>query len=163
MLSAQQYGMPAHKSFVKTNNTASIRCPSCALVKNIPVGKFRNSQHTLKTRCQCDTVFMVSLDFRKHYRKPTNIDGVYTAIGGHGGGGQMQIDNISRSGVGFSLPEGHRMTVGQKVLLIFKIDDKKQTELTKKVIIRRIHNNSFGCEFANMNQVGKDLGFFLQA
>lgn len=163
MLSAQQYGMQALKSFVKTNNTASIRCPSCALVKNIPVGKFRNSQHTLKTRCQCETVFMVSLDFRKHYRKPTNIDGVYTAIGGQGGGGQMQIDNISRSGVGFSLSKGHRMTVGQKALLIFKIDDKKQTELTKKVIIRRIHNNIIGCEFANMNQVGKDLGFFLQA
>ena len=163
MLSTQQYGMQAHKSFVKTNDTASIRCPNCALVKNVPVGKFRNSQHSLKTRCRCDTVFMVSLDFRRHYRKPTTIDGVYTAIGGQGGGGQIQVDNISRSGVGFSLSGSHRMKVGQKALLIFTINDRKRTELTKKVIIRRIHDEKIGCEFANMNQIGKDLGFFLQA
>ena len=161
MLSTQQYGMQAYKSFVKTNNTASIRCPNCALVKNIPVGKFRNSQHTLRTRCQCDTIFLVALDFRRHFRKPTTIDGVYTIIGGCDGG-TMQVDNISRSGVGFSLSGRHHITVGQKAFLNFTLNDKKRTELTKKVIVRRIHNENIGCEFANMNQIGKDLGFFLQ-
>lgn len=162
MLRTQQYGMQAHKSFVKTNNTASIRCPNCARAKNIPVGRFRETQHTLKTRCSCDTVFMVSLDFRRHYRKPTKLIGVYTTIGGNGDGGEMQVDNISRSGVGFSFSGSHRMTVGQKALLNFTINDKKQTELTKKVIIKRISDNNIGCEFANMTQIGKDLGFYLQ-
>ncbi len=155
--------MKVQKSFVKTNDTASIQCPKCALVKNISVAKFRTSRHTLKTRCSCDNTFLVTLDFRRHYRKPTNIVGVYTIIGSPGsGGGQMQVDNISRSGVGFSVSGRHRMVIGQKALLNFRITDKKQTELTKKVVIKRISTNKIGCEFINQSQIGKDLGFFLQ-
>ncbi len=163
MFETGQHDMQAHKSYVKTNGTASIRCPKCSLVKNIPVGRFRDSQHTLKTRCLCGTVFMVSLDFRRHYRKPTQISGVYTTIGaGPGMGGEMQVDNISHSGVAFSLLGGHPMTVGQKALLNFRINDRKQTEITRQVIVRRIHTNEIGCEFANTNEIGKDLGFFIQ-
>lgn len=162
-LGTQQYGMKVQKSFVKTNDTASIQCPRCSLVKNISVAKFRSNRHTVKTRCSCDNTFMVALDFRRHYRKPTNIVGVYTTIGSPGsGGGQMQVDNISRSGVGFSVSGSHRMAIGQKALLNFRITDKKQTELTKKVIIKRVNTNKIGCEFINQNQIGKDLGFFLQ-
>lgn len=162
MLSSQQYGMKVYKSFVKTNDTASIQCPSCALVKNIPVGRFRDTRHTLKTRCNCNNVFLVVLDFRRHYRKATELTGVYTVIGSTGGGGEMHVDNISRSGVGFSVNEQHHVQVGQKVLLNFKIDDKKQTELTKKVLVKRVSNNHIGCEFINQSQIGKDLGFYLQ-
>lgn len=164
MLKNQQHGMKIQKSFVKTNDTASIRCPDCALVKNIPVGKFRNNRHTLKTRCSCGTTFLVALDFRRHYRKPTKIVGLYTLIGGpYSGGGQMQVNNISRSGVGFSVSGMHNISAGQKALLNFRIDDKKQTELTKKVLIKNIRDNTVGCEFINQNQVGKDLGFYLQS
>ncbi|RUM47379.1 MAG: hypothetical protein DSY80_00990 [Desulfocapsa sp.] len=162
-LSTGQYGITVQKSFVKTNDTASIQCPKCALVKNISVAKFRNTRHTLKTRCSCDNTFLVTLDFRRHYRKPTKIVGVYTIIGSPGsGGGQMQVDNISRSGVGFSVSGRHNMNVGQKALLNFRISDRKQTELTKKVVIRRVSTNKIGCEFINQSQIGKDLGFFLQ-
>ena len=159
----QQHGMKIQKSFVKTNDTASIRCPDCALVKNIAVGKFRNSRHTLKTRCSCGAIFLVALDFRRHYRKPTKAIGVYSLIGEDcSGGGQMQVNNISRSGVGFSVSGTHNIKAGQKALLNFRIDDKKQTELTKKVVIKNIRNNMVGCEFINQNQIGKDLGFYLR-
>lgn len=158
-----RYDMKIQKSFVKTNDTASIRCPECALVKNISVGKFRNGRHTLKTRCSCGNTFLVALDFRRHYRKPTNIVGMYTIIGSsRGGGGLMRVHNISRSGVGFSISGQHNINVGQKALLNFKLNDKKQTELTKKVKIKSIRNNAIGCEFINQKQIGKDLGFFLQ-
>ena len=159
----RQYVMKVQKSFVKTNDTASIQCPNCARVKNISVAKYRSARHTLKTKCSCNHTFLVALDFRRHYRKPTNIVGVYTIIGSPGsGGGQMQVDNISRSGVGFSVSGRHRMTVGQKALLNFRLTDKKQTELTKKVVIRRVDLNKIGCEFVNQSQIGKNLGFFLQ-
>jgi|GEM_PF-249768 len=162
MLTNQQFEMQVQKTFVKTNDTASIRCPECALVKNIAVGKFRNDSHTLKTRCSCDTTFLVSLDFRRHYRKLTRITGIHTIIGVPGVyGRRMQINNISRSGVSFSMTGNHDMKVGQKVLLNFKLDDKKRTEVTKKVIIRRIHTGSVGCEYTNQTQIGKDLNFYL--
>ncbi|MBA1340558.1 MAG: Flagellar brake protein YcgR [ANME-2 cluster archaeon] len=163
MLSDQQYGMKVQKSFVKTNDTASIRCPACALVKNITVGKFRGTRHTLKTRCSCGSTFLVALDFRKHYRKPTSLWGMYSLIGSSShGGGQMQVNNISRGGLAFTVSGQHSIHVGQQALLNFKLDDKKQTELTKKVIVKNIQNNSIGCEFLNHNQIGKDLGFYLR-
>ena len=155
--------MKVQKSFVKTNDTASIQCPKCARVKNISVAKYRSTRHTLKTRCSCDNTFLVALDFRRHYRKPTNIIGVYTIIGSPGsGGGQMQVENISRSGVGLSVSAHHSVVVGQKALLNFRLTDKKQTELTKKVVVRRVNSNKIGCEFINQSQIGKNLGFFLQ-
>jgi hypothetical protein len=164
MLSDREYGMKVQKTFVKTNNTASIRCPSCDLVKNIAVGKFRNStRHTLKTRCTCGATFLVALDFRRHYRKITDIFGMYSLLGAcMGGSGKMKVTDISRSGVAFSVSGCHNIDVGQQALLNFRLDNKKQTELTKKVIVKNVNNNSIGCEFVNQTQIGKDLGFYLQ-
>jgi len=89
--------------------------------------------------------------------------GMYSLIGvSRHGGGQMQVNNISRSGVAFSISGPHSITVGQKALLNFKLDNKKQTELTKKVIVKNILENNIGCEFLNQGQIGKDLGFYLQ-
>ncbi len=164
MLSDQQYGMKVLKTFVKTNDTASIRCPSCDLVKNIAVGKFRNTtRHTLKTRCSCGAIFLIALDFRRHYRKQTDIFGMYSFIGStRNGGGKMKVTDISRSGLSFSVSGRHCIDIGQQALLNFRLDNKKQTELTKKVIVKNVRNNCIGCEFVNQNQIGKDLGFYLQ-
>jgi hypothetical protein len=74
----------------------------------------------------------------------------------------MQVNNISRSGVAFSVSGQHTINVGQKVLLNFRLDDRKQTELTKKIMVITIRDNSIGCEFVNQNQIGKDLGFYLR-
>jgi len=88
---------------------------------------------------------------------------MYTLIGtSASGGGQMRVNNISRSGVGFSVSGHHDINIGQKALVNFKLNDKKQTELTKKVLVKSIRDNSIGCEFIHQNQIGKDLGFFLQ-
>ncbi len=163
MLTGQRYGMDVQKAFVKTNDTASIRCPKCDLGKNIAVGRFRDVKHTLKTRCRCGCHFMVALDFRKHYRKPTKLPGFYTLTSPPTNGeGKMQVRNISRSGVGFSVSGVHNITVGQQAVLNFTLDNKKQTKLVKKVVIRAIRDNFIGCEFLDQTQIGKDLGFYLQ-
>lgn len=155
--------MDIQKAFVKDNDIASIRCPKCDLVKDIGVGKFRDTRHTLKTKCSCGNIFVIALDFRKHYRKPTNIDGMYTLTSPPtNGGGRMQVVNISRSGVGFSISGHHNINVGQKASLRFTLDNKKKTELCKEVIIRSIRGNQIGCEFLDKNEIGKDLGFYLQ-
>ncbi len=74
----------------------------------------------------------------------------------------MQVINISRSGIGFSISGIHAITVGQKALLTFQLDDRKQTELSKQVIVRSVMQNTIGCEFIDHSQFEKDLGFYLQ-
>jgi hypothetical protein len=163
MLSQHPYGMKVQKTFVKTNDTASIRCPNCDLVKNISVSKFRNSRHTFKIRCKCGRTFLISLDFRRHYRKPTELTGTYTVIIPAGqGSGQMQVNNISRSGIDFSVSGRHNIEIDQKIDVTFKLDNKKETEIQKQVVVRRISDNSIGCEFIEQSQIGKDLGFYLR-
>ena len=163
MLSQHPHGITVQKSFVKTNDTASIQCPSCHLVKNIAVSKFRNSRHTFKVRCNCGHTFLVSLDFRRHYRKPTELTGSYKVIvpAGHGSG-KMQVNNVSRSGVDFSVSGRHSISIDQKIIITFKLDNKKETEIQKQVIVRRISKNSIGCEFVEQSQIGKALGFYLR-
>ncbi|MCF8056278.1 MAG: zinc-ribbon domain-containing protein [Desulfocapsa sp.] len=157
------HGQKVQKTFVKTNDTASIRCPNCDLIKNISVSKFRTSRHTFKIRCSCSHVFVVSLDFRRHYRKPTELIGTYTVIvPANNGGGTMQVNNISRSGIDFSVSGLHNIQVGQQIVITFRLDNKKETEINKQVIVRRVRNNKIGCEFTEQMQIGKDLGFYLR-
>ncbi|MBU1139179.1 MAG: PilZ domain-containing protein [Proteobacteria bacterium] len=163
MLTTQQHGMDVQKAFVKSNDTALIRCPQCDLIKDIAVGKFRDNKHTLKTRCSCGHAFVIALDFRKTYRKPTKIEGIYNLTGPPtSGGGRMLVFNISRSGVGFSVSGHHNINVGQKATINFTLDNKKQTKLCKEVIIRSVRENNIGCEFLDPGDIGKDLGFYLQ-
>jgi PilZ domain len=163
MVSQHPYGTKVQKTFVKTNNTASIRCPKCDLVKNISVSKFRNCRHTFKIRCSCKHTFLVHLDFRRHYRKPTELTGTYTVIVPvNNGGGTMQVNNISRSGIDFTISGLHNIQLDQKIVVTFKLDNKNQTEINKEVIVRRIRENRIGCEFVDQTQIGKDLGFYLR-
>ncbi len=163
MLSQHPHGTKVQKTFVKTNDTASIRCPSCGLVKNISVSRFRNSRHTFKIRCSCGHTFLVALDFRRHYRKPTELTGTYKVlVPSDHGSGQIQVNNISRSGVDFSVSGRHTINIDQKIVITFKLDNKKETEIQKQVIVRRISDNSIGCEFIEQTQIGKDLGFYLR-
>lgn len=163
MLTKRQHGLKVQNTFVTGNNTASIRCPECNTVKITPVSKFRNIAHTLKTRCGCGCIFIVSLDFRRHYRKPTKLAGFYTLnSAGSNGGGRMQLFNISRSGVGFTVSGIHNISEGQRARITFTLDNKKETQIAKDVIVKSIRKkNIIGCEFEDKGQLGKDLGFYL--
>ena len=182
--------MKVQKAFVKANDTASIRCPYCSFVKDVAVSKFRNNQHNIKTHCKCGKNFLISLDFRQHYRKPTQLDGTYTLVdpSAHDSGearqhqrkqiqlsgtytltdspahgsGKIQINNISRGGLAFSVSGPHNLTAGHHAIVEFTLNDRKQTVLSKRVIIKTVYENNIGCEFINQADLGKDLGFFLR-
>ena len=74
----------------------------------------------------------------------------------------MQVNNISRSGVDFSVSGLHNIKLDQKIVITFRLDNRKETEINKQVIVRRIRENNIGCEFVEQSQIGKDLGFYLR-
>lgn len=163
MLNNRQNGMKVQKAFVKADDIASLRCPYCSFVKDVTVGKFRHNRHTIKAKCNCGKTFLVSFDFREHYRKRTELSGMYTLTAqvAHKSG-QAQINNISRGGLSFSVSGIHNINAGQHAVVKFTLNNKKQTELTKRVIIKNVNKNTVGCEFVNQSTLGKDLGFFLR-
>ncbi len=154
--------MDVQKSFVDTNGTAVLKCPSCGKIKNLQADQFRGRQHTLKVRCACGYAWSLLLDFRRHYRKETELSGTYALETPAIGGGRLTVMNISRSGVGFNAIGMHAIKIGHKAHLQFTLDDKKQTIIKKRVIIKAVQGSYIGCEFIEDRAFEKDLGFYLQ-
>lgn len=158
--------MEVHKSFVSLDNIATITCPECNKAKNIPVGQYRNRKHDMTVRCSCGHSFSILLDFRRHYRKETNLEGVYSMVSPAFGKGRLNILNISRSGVGFaigfSVNSSHTLKLGQKARISFELDNKKQSSIEKIITIRTINDQYIGGEFDHTQTLEKDLGFYLQ-
>lgn len=168
--------------FVKPDDTATISCPKCQLAKTVEVGKFRTTRHTITARCTCGHSFPVSLDFRKCYRKQTALSGTYatraskvdnkngkkTKLTGtysmHApafGDGHMLVANISCGGLQFTTPGDHAIEVGQQAQINFTLDDRKQTNITKRVIIQSVAGNIIGCRFADDEPLEQGLRFYL--
>lgn len=158
--------MQITKSFISRNNTASITCPKCRKTRNINVEKYRFRRHTIKVRCSCNHSFAVLLDFRKHFRKETNLDGTFVMVPPGVGSGKLNVLNLSKIGIGFTIgfavDGAHKIVPGHKVRVTFQLDNKKQTVINKNVIIRAVSDNYIGGEFDVNQAFEKDLGFYLR-
>ncbi len=167
--------------FVKPDDTATINCPKCQLVKTVAVGKFRTTRHTITARCTCSHSFPVSLDFRKCYRKKTalpgrykiraevndkhwkktKLTGAYTMQAPASGNGHMLVTNISCGGLQFTTPGDHAIEVGQQAQISFTLDDRKQTNIMKHITIQSVAGNIIGCRFADDEPLEQGLRFYL--
>ena len=150
------------KIFVRPDDTVTIVCPSCKMPKNASVGSYKDKCHYLKVRCSCGTVFRVHLDFRQHYRKSTDLPGLFKSIKPVGLGGGIQIKDISQSGIGFSVEGTHFFEPGYKLSISFELDDKRKTKLVKEVVVMKVEGNFVGCRFVETQAYEKELGFYLQ-
>lgn len=153
---------PPQKSFVKSNDEATIVCPQCDSAKIIAVRQFRQRLHMLKVKCRCGHAFKVQLEFRRHYRKQTDLSGIYESLPPASSGGKAKVINLSLSGACFELRGTHDLKPGQKGTLVFTLDNRKNTELTKAVYVRSINGNRIGCEFIEDRAFDKELGFYLR-
>lgn len=150
-----------HKSFVKSDDEAMIVCPICDTAKAISVAQFRHRLHLIKVKCKCGHIFKVNLEFRRHFRKPTELEGTYDLTPPALGGGKTKVVNLSLSGACFEVRGIHDMKIGQQGSLVFTLDNRKETVLFKTVIIKTITGNLIGCEFVDNRAFEKDLGFYL--
>jgi hypothetical protein len=151
-------------TYVRDDETATLICPACKTVKHITAGKFRQGKHAVTVHCICQQTFNVLFDFRKYYRKQVNLPGTYEIISkGSIGGSVIQINNISRSGLRFTVSGLHRIEEGQKLRVEFELNDKKKTLLTREVIVKEVQQNTIGCQFKENVEMEKDLGFFLKS
>ncbi len=150
------------KTFVKDDDVAIIVCPTCSAAKSISVAQYRNAQHLITVKCKCGKTFKILLDFRQSYRKPTNLTGTYSMHPPAVGGGLVKIKNVSLSGLCFEVHGVHDIRIGQRALLEFTLDNRKETLIKKQVIIRSIRGRDIGCEFHQDQAFEKDLGFYLR-
>jgi len=150
-----------HKSFVKEDDEAMIVCPQCDTAKTISAAQFRHRQHLVKVKCKCGYLFKVHLEFRRHHRKTTELEGMYDVDPPAIGGGKIKVINLSLSGACIEVRGVHDLKVGHHGSLVFTLDSPKETVLFKKVIIKTVNGNRIGCEFVQNRAYEKELGFYL--
>lgn len=150
------------RTFVKDDDVAIIVCPSCSAAKSISAAQFRNAQHTVTVKCRCGVTFKVLLDFRQSYRKPTNLTGTFAMIPPASGGGLIKVRNVSLSGLCFEVHGIHDIHIGQKAVVEFTLDNRKETLIKKQVTVRSVRGHDIGCEFHQDQAFEKDLGFYLR-
>ena len=151
------------KSYVRPNKTAVVSCPHCKLQKEIKVDKFTGSKSRLKIKCACNNVFKVQLEYRKRYRKKTNLSGKYVNHSKHNSSGRLYVRNVSVSGLEFTTMDIHSFEVDDELTVTFNLDDEQRTEIIKDVTVRGVRKNSIGCEFERGGDLAFDgpLGFYI--
>jgi hypothetical protein len=88
--------------YVGPNETAQLKCLNCGISKTLDVGKFKGRKDPLKLQCKCKSSSQVFLEFRKTFRKKTNLEGVYTVLARDGELGRIFVKNLSKKGIGYS-------------------------------------------------------------
>ena len=160
------------KVSVTQDNKIALHCPFCGMVKQVSVSRFKDKKHTLKIRCSCQKMLTVDLDFRKKYRKLTNLRGEYLNLThkqvNNQGHEQLQVHqcqivNISLTGLGLLVFSGHAVKQGDRIRVRFTLDDKKKSEIDRKLIARVVRKDYIGCEFIDdaYHIYDKTLGFYL--
>jgi hypothetical protein len=159
--------MISKRVHVNKENLAAIKCPHCGTMKLISVKKFKGDKHSLNVKCTCNNSFSVSLDFREKYRKSTNINGKYSKIDPVS---MMQAPNIkckiadlSLTGVALSIPGAHDLQIGNELVVAFTLDDKVQTDIQRRAVVKVIGQGFVGCQFDEVASPAYDkaLGFYL--
>ena len=150
------------KSFVIEGGKAHIVCPSCSHAATIRVDMDRNHKHAFKVKCKCKKTFNLQLEFRKQYRKPTELEGSYALEKATTGNNRIQVVDLSLTGACFEVMGIHDIQPGQRGTIVFTLDNRKETVLDKNVIIRSVSGKRIGCEFADDTAFDRDLGFYVR-
>jgi len=149
------------KVYVDNSNLVKIACPKCGLEQNKNVFKFKDSHKRLKANCKCGEVFRFTLDFRKYYRKIVRLAGEYI-VKGKDEKGEIVVQDISTTGVRFSILEPNHISRNDIVELKFNLDTPLEMEVRTLVKIRWINDQYVGAQFLNPKPLERDLKFYLR-
>lgn len=148
------------KTYVRENGTAVIVCPHCKKAKAISTHTFPQRKLMVNVLCSCSAKFKVYLDYRRTYRKPTDLVGTFKL-----GAGQkrlVKIKDLSMGGAQLEVVGFNKFIPGQNGSIDFILDDKKQTKITRNFSVESVTGKRIGCKFKDEIAYNKELGFYLR-
>lgn len=160
----------AQKVFVKEDSSAKIRCESCGLVGTVYMQDLAAVTPVVRIRCACAAVFPVRFEYRKFYRKATNLEGTYHVLFDERNIPALslakkiincRIENISMHGAGFSALGRHRIEKNARLILGFTLDNPKRTWIEKIGVVQLVEGPYLGLRFDEPASTDRELGFYL--
>jgi hypothetical protein len=151
------------KVHISNSNSATFVCPNCENTSTVDVSKYAKIEKrvTVNVKCRCGHEFKVELEKRKKYRKQTNLPGTYTNLDTDIDKGVISVMDISSTGLKLKLNVQPNFKVGDTLRVEFNLDDKRHTEIIKKVIVQNISGKYVGVAFAPGEPDDSALGFYL--
>ena len=148
--------------YVRPDSTAVISCNQCGHSKNVPVGTYKGSKNRLKIKCKCSNIFTVILEFRKNFRKVTNLLGECTNHSQKNIRGNIIVKNLSITGLKFISQGTGKFRNGDEITLLFRLDDTNRTMIKREATVRGVDKNNVRCEFEKSSEYALDgeLGFY---
>jgi hypothetical protein len=157
-------GEATAKIFVEHDNIAVVTCPQCKKTKDINVARFKG-QINVRIKCSCGNTSRIQLEYRRHFRKETELQGYYQVIPQDekpGDSGLMTIVNISRNGVRLKLNNpDHLFDVGDFINIRFNLDDRDRTLVDRDIVVQNINRPYVGGEFRRPSDTDSLIGFYL--
>jgi len=151
----------AIKVFPNKNDEAFVICPKCGHANKIKASKYRHDKNvTTLFTCRCGHAFTIFVEYRKYYRKEVAFWG--TCINSENQETEIEVINLSRSGIGFILSPPMKALIGENLYISFVLKDTKKEVVVKDVIVRRVDGKVIGAEFEpHINERDPALSFFL--
>ncbi len=137
-----------------------LECPECGCAREINVSSLPDIGKVYKIKCKCVHGFSIAFDKRQHKRKKTNLVGTYSLE--HGLANHIiDVVDLSRGGLGFVRTDKNELSVGDRLIVRFNLDNGEQDVIEGLILIRNIFNDRVCCEFLNMRpRMQTTLGFY---
>lgn len=172
------------KVYLEDNNVVTVSCPQCKKTREIDATPYLKKeglvQLSFRFKCNsCDcghkdcneckgsdcsnghsNIFI--LERRKFYRKKVNLSG--SIIGNRGKRYSIRVHDLSRTGLKLEVLTPHAFQVDRKILVEFFLDDVKETQISKQVVIRKTDDKVVDGEFLtteSFDNSDKVIGFYL--
>jgi hypothetical protein len=154
--------MEISKVVVKEGDIAIVTCPFCRKTKKISVLKYKNaSKRKLTIKCICDKVFSLSLEFRRHFRKPAGLLVESVNLSNDRVKENLVMKDISLSGIGLCPFKEHQVQKDDLLQVAFNLNDAGHTFIETDVTVRSTTDDYIGCEFNSTQKFMTSLGFYL--
>ena len=163
--------MEEHREYVQKtvllnrNNEAVFVCDNCGTFQKIDESRYRTgSGQRIPLECQkCHRWYSIFVNLRKTFRKKVKLQGTFKHLSAAWStAGEIEIEDISRTGLNFRAKGSVKLAVGDEIRLRFVLDDANTSAVEKDAVVRRIHRDLIGVEFAKpISEREPDLAFYI--
>lgn len=151
------------KKYVDLHGVVVFLCPKCGAVKRENAQVYQEARGPIKIECSCGHTYEVKIEFRKHYRKETKLDGAYITPDAPDRWERLIVKNLSMEGCGFESIRPNLLDPDQEIIIEFELDDAKQSLIRKTAVVCSVYKKYVGCKFKQLpGYIDTDLGFYLR-
>jgi predicted RNA-binding Zn-ribbon protein involved in translation (DUF1610 family) len=151
------------KLYVDDAGMVTFLCPKCGDSRKQSVEKSRDVIGLTKMSCICGYVSEVQLEFRKFFRKDTELEGLYYRSIPEGHWGKMIVKDLSILGCRFEMRRKELLGEGEEIKLQFTLDNPRRSIIRKKAIVSEVEGSNVGCKFVDLpGYIDSELGFYLR-